>query len=272
MFFPAIHVTTDDRELIYALLDDHAPSAIEDRDDGLRVFFSTRAARDVALAAVSGRYLAVPIDVADEDWARRSQQNLSPVTVGRITVHPAAVSAGERSPRPADAGHVHVVIPPSMGFGTGHHATTRLCLAALQQLDLRGRTVVDAGTGSGVLAIAASRLGAVAVTGIDFDPDAIDAARQNLVLNPEAVNVSFVRADLADGGVPRADVVMANLTGRMLIRSAPTLIDAPPPGGILILSGILADERDAVVRAFAEADVFWERCEDGWVGLAVKKR
>src|SRR5262245_19309894 len=158
-----------------------------------------------------------------------------------------------------------------MGFGTGHHATTRLCLAALQDIDLSGAFVLDAGTGSGVLAIAAARLGARRALGIDFDPDAIQSARENLDLNPEAGGVEFEVADLAARDLPRADVVTANLTGALLVRSAAALLDAVRPGGRLVLSGILADERDEVVHAFAPAGIVRIREEDGWVGLAMKK-
>ena len=112
-----------------------------------------------------------------------------------------------------------------MGFGTGHHATTRLCLAALQQLDLAGMTVIDVGTGSGVLAIAASLLGAANVIGIDDDADAISAARENLGLNPRA-RVTLQVGDLRQAAPANADLVLANLTGALLVvgcRSAQTV-------------------------------------------------
>jgi ribosomal protein L11 methyltransferase len=163
------------------------------------------------------------------------------------------------------------VIVPSMGFGTGHHVTTRLCLEALQALDLRGRTVLDVGTGSGVLAIAADLLGAARAIGIDCDADAIQSARENLALNPEARRVTFDLADLTSSSLPHADIVTANLTGALLVRAAPALAGAVRPGGTLILSGLLTHERDEVCRAFSSPAVTWEREEDGWVGLAVKK-
>jgi ribosomal protein L11 methyltransferase len=158
-----------------------------------------------------------------------------------------------------------------MGFGTGHHATTRLCLAALQAVDVTGRVVLDAGTGSGILAIAADRLGAAHALGIDADADAIESARQNLALNPGAGRVAFELLDLISSPLPTADVVTANLTGALLVRAAAALAGAVGRGGTLIVSGLLAHERDEVCRAFAGMPVVWEREEDGWMGLAVKK-
>src|SRR6185436_1563248 len=205
--------------------DDFGPTAVDDQHPGsVRIFFPTAAARDAARDALASRFDTSAIDVPDDDWARRSQENLTPITVGRITIVPRPDAAL------LDPDAITIVVVPSMGFGTGHHATTRLCLAALQHVELADRVVLDAGTGSGVLAMAARRLGAARAVGIDSDPDAIESARDNLALNPEVDAVDFVVADLSASPLPPADVVTANLTGALLIRSAPLLIGAVRDG------------------------------------------
>ena len=162
-----------------------------------------------------------------------------------------------------------IIIQPSMGFGTGHHATTRLCLAALQITDLTHAFVLDAGTGSGVLAIAAVRLGAARALGLDTDVDAIRSARENLALNPDVGDVAFEVADLTSTALPTADIVTANLTGALLVRAAARLVGAVRPGGTLILSGLLSHERTEILQAFAALELFWEQEKDGWLGLAL---
>ena len=272
--YPAIDVRTDAPDLLLAIVDDFGPTALEElqRDGAVRIFFSSAADRDAALSALCPRFDVTSLDVPDEDWARRSQEGLGPVSVGRIVVAPPWAA---RIPLPStvnsEAPALVIVIEPSMGFGTGHHATTRLCLAALQAIALEHQVVLDVGTGSGVLAIAADRLGAARAVGIDSDPDAIQSARDNVGLNPEAMRVRFEVIDLAAKPLPVVDVVTANLTGALLIRSAPALLGAVRSGGTLILSGIGAHERDAVCGAFTPAAVVWDREEGGWVGVAMKK-
>jgi len=255
--YPALDVQSASPDRVLAIVDDFGATAVEERGNSLRIFFSTTAARDEALNVLAATAPASAIDVPDEDWARRSQENLQPITVGRVTVIPNSTFQFPNS----------IVIAPSMGFGTGHHATTRLCLAALQEIDLTDTFVLDVGTGSGVLAIAADHLGAARALGIDHDPDAIQSARENLALNPGARHVEVEIADLIVVELPRADVVTANLTGALLVRSAASLLGAVRPGGTLILSGLLVHERDDVCRAFAPAAVVWEREEEGWIGL-----
>jgi ribosomal protein L11 methyltransferase len=248
---------------IFLLLDDFHPTALEDRDRGFRAFFETGGARDAACALLAQHgFIVTPVEVPDDDWAARSQENLPPVTVDRLTI--------SAEPQPVDDA-LSLVIRPSMGFGTGHHPTTRLCLAALQDLNLTGASVLDVGTGSGILAIAASRLGAREVIGLDVDGDAIQSAHQNLGLNPRVGHVRFLCGDLTTAPLPVSDVIVANLTGVLLIRASAILHAAVKRPGTLIVSGLLDSEEEAVRRAFAVAQVR-RRQEDEWVCLTIGVR
>ena len=234
-------------ELVLAELDDFQPTAIQEPDDTprLRAFFTSADSRDAAaraLAASFGSHLFVEsINVEDGDWAARSQAQLRAIAVGRVVVAP----PWDRVPA-SDA--VVVIVQPSTGFGTGHHATTRLTLEALQQMPLEGKTVVDIGCGSGVLAIASVKLGARSAIGVDIDPDALDNARENAELNGERGRVQFELGDFRQMHV-QADVVTANLTGALLERSAAALAGTTAAGGTLIVSGFMESETGSVVPA-----------------------
>lgn len=270
--WPAVDITSldADSDFILAAVDEFGPAAAEQLGDTFRIFFATPDDRDAALTALRATgHSAAGIDVDDEDWARRSQDGLGPITVGRITVFPQPLALSP-VPVPVTGGGIAIVILPSMGFGTGHHATTRLCLAALQELDVTGRRVLDVGTGSGILAIAASLLGAAQVVGIDTDADAIQAATDNILLNPGA-RVALRVGDLNASKLDAADIVTANLTGALLQRSAAVLTAFVKPGGTLIISGFLEEELDDVRKAFSTLTITWEQEEQHWMSLAMKK-
>jgi ribosomal protein L11 methyltransferase len=156
-----------------------------------------------------------------------------------------------------------------MGFGTGHHATTRLCLAALQQIDLRSKSVIDVGTGSGVLAIAARRLGAQGVLAIDDDADAIAAAEANVALNRES-RIAVEVTDLRSSSIGQFDVVVANLTGGLLMSAAVRLQSFAAAAGHLILSGFMDDEERAVLRAFAPCEIESRAQENEWICVVMR--
>jgi ribosomal protein L11 methyltransferase len=245
-------------DLLYAELDAFEPLAIHDLEagDGWRVFFRSPEQRDNAQAAVASalgdRLLSLsPAEVHDEDWARRSQAALTAIQVGRIIVAPPwDVPQSTGNPEPGTPNPIIIVIEPSMGFGTGHHATTRLCLSLLQGIALSGMRVIDVGTGSGVLAIAASRLGAATVTAIDNDPDALQNARENIARQTENANhIHVIEGDLSAISTVTADVVVANLTGAVLQRHAASLRGMVEPSGLLVVSGFSPDEMDDVVAA-----------------------
>jgi ribosomal protein L11 methyltransferase len=265
---PALTVGRADADLVLAVADDYSPSAAESNDDSITIYFRQADARDAARLAIAGAFPGASVavvDVDDEDWARRSQENLEPVTVGRLTVFPSVESRAARGSGSAE--DLSIVVQPSMGFGTGHHATTRLCLLALQAEPLTGRSVLDVGTGSGVLAMAAVRLGAASAVGIDNDADAVESARANLSLNPEITGVRFEVAEL-ENTVSAADIVTANLTSALLVREAARLLGLVAAGGRLVASGLLTTEREAVVEALSSA-ILWESTEAGWVALVL---
>jgi ribosomal protein L11 methyltransferase len=255
-------------DLVQAALLDFAVTAVhEHANDAWRVFFDTPAGRDRASAALATAFPELElasVDVPDEDWAARSQAGLQAVRIGDVTVAP------PWDVPPPVAGTLTVVIRPSMGFGTGHHATTRLCLAALQHADPRGLTVLDVGTGSGVLAIAASLLGAAAVVGIDDDADAIASAREGREANGVA-RLRLETWDLRSTELDAADLVMANLTGGLLVSAAGHLRRLTEPGGRLILSGFMAVEEAAVRAAFPDCDAEHRGAEDEWICVTLRR-
>lgn len=260
------------RDRLVAVLAEHELVAILEDDittPGLwTAHFLTASARDAAIESLENdadfrEIDARAIEVEDDDWARRTQADLPAVRIGRIIVAPpwdvpASVASGD----------ITVLIEPSRGFGTGHHQSTRLCLALLQARELSGRTVLDVGTGSGVLAIAAAKLGAPSVNAIDSDPDAVENARENVAANRVEQIVQVHVDDLTATTTPAADIVIANLTGKLLSRHAADLARLVRPSGLLIASGFNTDERAPVVEALVQHFSIGETAEeDDWGAL-----
>ncbi|MFN3629310.1 MAG: 50S ribosomal protein L11 methyltransferase, partial [Casimicrobiaceae bacterium] len=203
--------------------------------------------------------------VVETDWVRATQAQFEPIRVDdRLWITPTWCT-------PPDPDALNLRIDPGLAFGTGSHATTALCLRWLSSLDLRGRGVLDYGTGSGVLALAACALGAARVHGVDIDPLAVDAAKANAVLNALAgETLTFASAEEAiEGGW---DIVVANILAGPLTVLAPLLGVLAKPGGYLALSGIL----EAQVGRIREAYAPWVALDvasrsDGWVLMAGRR-
>jgi ribosomal protein L11 methyltransferase len=197
-------------------------------------------------------------------WSYSSfEESYDLIRVGRIIVSPPW-----QFPDP-DKSTVVLTVRPSMGFGTGHHPSTRLALEMLQQVDTAGRDVLDVGTGSGVLAMAASRLGAGRVCAIDRDADAVAAARENLQRNPLA-RVELKHADVSTEHMGVFDLVMANLEAAQLRPWAGILWSHVRPGGQLLVSGFLTAESDDVWRALAQSTRI-VRHNEGWTAAVITR-
>jgi ribosomal protein L11 methyltransferase len=258
-------------DVFQAALTDFDVAAIDEHSEHeWRVFFHGAAERDRALAGLRDRFPDLTfdaIDVPDEDWAARSQANLRAIQVGGIVVAPPwdpAVLHSKTRPAPMGQDPLTIIIQPSMGFGTGHHASTRLCLAAMQHVDLHDRTVLDVGTGSGVLAIAARMLGALDVLAIDNDPDAIESARENVTLNP-GTRIELQVVDVKTVVLTPFDVVLANLTGGLLMQAASRLQELTTATGRVIVGGFIQTEEVGVLAAFRGFHAVDRLQEDEWM-------
>ena len=150
-----------------------------------------------------------------------------------------------------DPNAVNVMLDPGLAFGTGTHPTTSLCLTWLDGLDLQGKTVIDFGCGSGILAIAALKLGAAQAIGIDIDPQAIQASRDNAERNGVSDRLSLYLPHQQPDNL-QADVVVANILAGPLRELAPLISVLPTAGGHLGLSGVLASQAEAVCEAYVE--------------------
>ena len=198
----------------------------------------------------------------DADWVALTQRQFEPIRAGqRLWIVP----TWHVAPRPGD---VNIVLDPGAAFGTGSHPTTRMCLAWLEQNVHAGDSVLDYGCGSGILAIAALRLGAERATGVDVDPLALEAARYNSSRNGVVLDVRDARGGI-DGTFT---ITVANILANPLRMLAPVIGSRTQPGGVLALSGILEDQADAVVEAYAPWAALEPAARDGaWVLLAGRR-
>jgi ribosomal protein L11 methyltransferase len=187
--------------------------------------------------------------VADRDWERVWMADWKSTRFGRrLWVCPTAAAL------PDDPDAVVVRLDPGLAFGTGTHPTTALCLQILDSLPVSGRRVIDYGCGSGILGIAALKLGAAHVTAVDLDPQALLATRENAIRNGVSSNIDVQGVVPGiDSGLAPAYCVMANILAGPLIELAPKLTSACEPGGYLLLSGLLKTQADGVKAAYGAA-------------------
>ncbi|HAU5567039.1 50S ribosomal protein L11 methyltransferase [Pantoea sp. SM3] len=183
--------------------------------------------------------------IEDKDWEREWMDNFHPMRFGeRLWICPSWRDV-------PDPNAVNVMLDPGLAFGTGTHPTTSLCLTWLDGLDLQGKTVIDFGCGSGILAIAALKLGASQAIGIDIDPQAIQASRDNAERNGVSDRLSLYLPHQQPENL-QADVVVANILAGPLRELAPLISVLPKAGGHLGLSGVLASQAEGVCEAYVE--------------------
>ena len=201
-------------------------------------------------------------DVAEQDWVRLTQSQFDPICINENLW---IVPSWHLAPAP---NAINLVLDPGLAFGTGSHPTTFLCLDWLTRLDCRGLSVLDYGCGSGILAIAAARLGAQTVLGVDIDSNALIAAKTNAANN----NVKLELRHSAQALTETFDVVLANILTNPLCVLAPLLVQRVAVGGRIALSGVLLSQAEQVIEAYSpyiSLSIGADR--DGWVRLEGKR-
>jgi ribosomal protein L11 methyltransferase len=260
--------------------DDIAVALVDIGAGRWRVAMHFRAAPDEKIiraltAAAAGNAAAKALRferIAATDWVRESLAGLAPVTAGRFVVH----GAHDRARIPFN--RIGIEIEAALAFGTGHHGTTRGCLLALDWLckSLPRRRILDLGTGSGVLAIAAARALRRRVLATDIDGDAVRAARANAALNRAGGFVEVIRADGVTTPKLRErgpyDLVLANILLRPLQRLAAPLTRLAAPGARVVLSGLLASQANAAIAAYRGLALERRIDLDGWTTLVLVRR
>ena len=205
--------------------------------------------------------------VEDQDWTRAWMDLFHPMRFGRrLWIYPWNIE-----PPADDADAIVVRLDPGLAFGTGTHPTTALCLEWLDARELARKTVIDYGCGSGVLAIAALKLGAARVVGIDNDPQALAASEDNAARNGVADGLALAAPD-AFSEMP-ADVLVANILAGPLDELAPLFARSVKPGGEIALSGILRGQESSLLKRYAEwFDALTVDAREDWIRIAGRRR
>jgi ribosomal protein L11 methyltransferase len=235
-----------------------------------RVRLTADVARPEALDTAWG---AVELAVDDDGYLDAWRTWAAPIRAGRhVVLHPAWIPIDPAEPEdPEDPEALVVVLDPGRAFGSGSHESTRLAVAALEEVVRGGEAVLDVGCGSGVLAVLACRLGAAQAQAIDTEPEAVEATLANALANGVADRIQASTTGLSAVEGP-FDLVVANIGGSTLFDLAPDLARRVRPGGLVVLSGILAERAGALAAVFADVAGLLERDrleEAGWAALVL---
>lgn len=260
------------RDVLVAELGELGYDSFEDTPDGLRAYILTERfehdlLKDLLVIASPGVQAHYQVRAVEpKDWNAEWERSFQPVEIdGRVRIR-----AEFHAPEP---GFEHeLIVTPRMAFGTGHHATTRMMVRAMLDLDLKGGAVCDLGCGTGVLAILAERLGAVDVHAVDIDERAVENTRDNLVANgSERVHVEKGTVENLKGR--KYGTILANIERNTLMRDMQAMHDALIPGGALLLGGFVVNDRHMVVQSAREAGLTMaERMNEGeWALLGCRR-
>ena len=269
-----VRAPADRRDVMGAWLVAHTGQAVEEREDGTLVAFAPDEQAAAALVAELGREIDAPVEtrrhpVEPIDWSTRWRDGLGPRQVEQLTIIPSWLSEAS-NPDP-----LTIVLDPETAFGSGEHGSTRVALTLLARLLRTGDRVLDLGSGSGILAIAAIKLGAARAIGIDLDPAANEVAERNAERNGVADRIEFLEGDAAALAplVGPADLILSNILRSVNTALLPFIGAALRVGGLAIFSGMEHGEAEEFRGRLRDSgfNLVQDALDGGWWGVAAKR-
>ncbi len=258
----------DVREAIIALLSDVGYDAFEEEEELLFAFISEDRFNEGELSNIISLF-ALDYDlevVAQQNWNQMWEDSIQPLVVDDFCTivtdfHDVDVKTAHK-----------IVITPKMSFGTGHHATTQLMMTAMRELDFKGKSVIDFGTGTGVLAILAAQMGANAVLAIDNDEWSVENAAENIERN-NCAHIDVRKASIEELPNPNCDILLANINRHILLHHMELLGAVVCSGGVLLMSGLLKADEEVVKEAAVAAGFAITKVNDlsGWISILCVK-
>jgi ribosomal protein L11 methyltransferase len=268
-----VRTSAGQRDSVGAWLVARTGQAVEERDDGTLVAFAPDEEAVAALVEELGREVAAPVvieprRVESTDWSTRWREGLGPRKLGRLTIIPSWL------PEAYQPDPLTIVLDPETAFGSGEHGSTRAALTLLSRLLRPGDRVLDLGSGSGILTIAAIKLGAARAIGIEIDAEANEVAARNAARNGVSDGVEFLEGDAAVLAplVGPADLLLSNILRAVNTALLPVITRAVRPGGIAIFSGMEQPEAEEFRRILTDAgfQLVQETLDAGWWGVAAE--
>ncbi len=257
-----IEITANEhqQEELIALLDDYGPTGFEQKDESMVVYFDANEFDAKGVQAIIGGFDYKTSEVEERNWNEEWERSFQPVIVDDFC----AVRADFHQPI---IGVQHeIIITPKMSFGTGHHPTTYLMVQAMRGLEFTGKSVFDFGTGTGILAILAYKLGGSDIAAIDVDEWSVENAAENFERN-DITGIRLARST----GIPDKmfDVILANINRNVILEYMPTLKKAVNPFGTILFSGLMVQDETVIVAAANQHQLSLEQRTErqGWIAL-----
>lgn len=260
-------------EFALAYLSELPFEAFEERDTELiawvqETLWDSGADREMARICKEHKWSFTFKTIEDANWNKAWEDNFDPVRIGNLAIIRAPFHSKE------EGFDYEVMIQPRMSFGTGHHATTKMMIESIHELDLKGKSVLDFGCGTGILAIFAAIRGAESVSGIDNEPPAVENSLENVLLNPVKL-IDFTGETLEEINNRKGpfDIILGNIQLNVLRDHAPILLESLVSGGILLASGVLAQNADLLIDHYVNYQLEWleTKEESGWSCIIFRK-